>query len=525
MAAPFRAISRDQSVTRAEPERGWLYGRVSDDHAGYSSSVPDQETYNEEIFTAAGAVIERRYSDEDRSASRFAKKRRDDWERLLSDLRTLPPPDFIGFWKIDRADRTVDSWAPFLTLCRKLGVKLKVAKGRRTFDPAEHIDRKWLLAEGIDAEGASEEISHNVRRGIASSAARGKPHGPALYGYTRRYDSRGRLAAVEKNEFEAAIIHEIHWRVGRNESPLKICADLDRRGIPTPRAAQAARELDGCEDPGRRAVLEARLTAKWATTTIKTIVENRSYTAERIAHGERVADAMWPPIVTATLAIQARAVIRERSETGRRPGRNKYLQSFITECGICRQPIQGKPTYGKTEAGQSGEYWCKTSGTHPRRRIPLLDAYLTEAVIARLAQPDIMRHLGAGEDARREIENLTAGIKEKEQRLQDAIDSHALNGTPTLAAVTQMEALLIPAINADRDRLRRLTVSPLLDGLTGIPVEAIRSAWETLDLGQKRAVIRLLTVRIELRPAGRARLPLRETVTIVWRQAEDEDDQ
>ncbi|MQA27708.1 MAG: recombinase family protein, partial [Micromonosporaceae bacterium] len=88
--------------------RAGIYARVSKDKRKRQRgrSVGEQET-------EARAACERRrwtvaeiYKDEDRSASRFAKKERPDWERLLADL-DAGQLDVLVIWEPSRGDRTL----------------------------------------------------------------------------------------------------------------------------------------------------------------------------------------------------------------------------------------------------------------------------------------------------------------------------------------------------------------------------------------------------------------------------------
>lgn len=482
-----------------------------------------------------GAVIDRRYSDVDRSASRFARRdpndrsedpepERPEWQRMQRDLRTLPLPRGIVFWESSRAVREMGPWVKFLNFCRKRGILLRFKKDGRTYDPRNPSDRAALLQQGINAEVTSEETSARVQRNMRAAARKGRPHGPSLYGYIKVYGYRGDLTAVEVNDLEAAIVHEIHWRIARNEAPGRICDDLNRRGVLPPRAAAAARELEACDDPERRAVLAARIDgAAWGPVTIRQIVLSHAYTGERVHRGQVAGKAMWEPVVSQTLAAQARAVIAARARTGERPGRYKYLLSFIAECGVCQGPLQGL-TPSAHRPYES--YACQSMGRHVVRRSGLLDEYITEAVISRLSDPGLLRFLKGTDDAAREIQEALDAALEKEQRLEEAIASHARTGKPSLAMVTRMEEELLPLIERDRDRARQLAVTPLLEGLTG-PEELVRESWGRLHLPQRREVIRYLVIRISLFPAGRnRRVPLRDTVVIKWAGEDpaDEDD-
>lgn len=521
---------RDHSVTTGiapHTLRIWTYTRVSDDRGGISGSVGQQDDEITDDAAAAfpGSVVERRYSDPDRSASRFAlseKQRliegaepnRPEWRAMERDLRVLQPPDVIAFWESSRSARQMGPWVRLLDLCRIHGILLRFVKDGRTYDPGNAADREHLLNEGIRAEGSSEDTSARVRRDKRAAARKGRPAGPRLYGYTKLRDYKGHLTGVIINEEEARVVREIFWRTARGEAQQRICDDLTARGILTPRASAASRELAQCDNPKRRAVLEKQIAAKWNHPAITGIVNSLAYIGERVHNGEVIAKAMWPPIVATVLAAQARAAIAQRARIGSRPGRYVYLLSFTGECGICHEPLHGLKPSRKGEQGTN--YCCPGKARHAAVKTALLDEYVTEAVILRLCDPGLLRELGAGDGSAREIQALLASAAEKEQRLIEAADSHARNGRPSLAILTQLEDTLQPLIALDRKRAEDLASMPMLAGLTG-PEPQVRAAWAALKLEQKRAVIRMLITKLELTPAGgKKNRPLSERVTIMF---------
>ncbi len=63
-----------------------LYARVSKDKRGDQRSVEDQDTENRDVAAGEGWAIGGVYCDNDKSASRFARGEREDWDRLLEDV-------------------------------------------------------------------------------------------------------------------------------------------------------------------------------------------------------------------------------------------------------------------------------------------------------------------------------------------------------------------------------------------------------------------------------------------------------
>jgi site-specific DNA recombinase len=509
------------------PLPAWTYSRLSDASKSRKrgkakvGSIAQQDQENLRACTGHGWGVDRQWSDDDISASRFATRRRPDWDELIEALEGSPvlredsplrPARVLVMYETSRGDRTMASWTHFLDLCRATGTLLYDSGTDRLYDPDNTADRQALLMEGMHNEKASDETSRRVRRDMRANAYSGRPHGPGVYGYERVYGSDRELLEVRIVEEEAGVLREAALRISRHEAPLGICADFDRRGILSPAAAVAARKLAVTTDPEKRARLEEiAASTGWLPATLQSMIKRPTYTGERVHRGQVVAEAIWPPILSSTLAAQARSVLAGRSRP-RRDGRVRYLASFIMQCGVCAQPVHGSET-----GRESGlfNYYCKKG--HASRRMPIVDEYITDSVIARLASPDILRLLASDHDRRREAERVFAEADELELRLKEATDSHARTGRPSLRVLAQLEQTLEADIDGLRSKGRRLAISPVLRNMPlGEPEPAVRAAWEAFTVVQKRAVIRILTQKIELFPGRTKHNPVRNSVKIHW---------
>jgi DNA invertase Pin-like site-specific DNA recombinase len=159
---------------------------------------------------------------------------------------------------------------------------------------------------------------------------------------------------------------------------------------------------------------------------------------------------------------------------------------------------------------------------HFSRNIEVVDGYVERAMWLRLARPDIADLLAGDERADERLAVLNTEIAEKQARLEAARDSYASGreGSLSLEALERIEARLGPEITQARARLNEARIGPVLRGLLLPSVEEIRAEWYRRDLSQRRAVIRVLTERVEIRPIGRGRrvVPPDQQVQIVWRE-------
>jgi site-specific DNA recombinase len=67
------------------------------------------------------------------STSRFARKQREDWPRLLADIEA-GRLDVVVLWESSRGSRRAAEWMAFLDLCRDRQVRIHVTSHGRTYD-------------------------------------------------------------------------------------------------------------------------------------------------------------------------------------------------------------------------------------------------------------------------------------------------------------------------------------------------------------------------------------------------------
>lgn len=139
--------------------RAGLYCRVSLDDDGTERSVSDQEAGGRRWAEAAGVTVADVYRDSDRSASRFATRQREDFERLLADL-AAGWLDLVWFWELSRSQRELRVFARLRDLCRERGVRWVIRD--RVFDPASYADMMTAGMLTIVGEVESELIAERT---------------------------------------------------------------------------------------------------------------------------------------------------------------------------------------------------------------------------------------------------------------------------------------------------------------------------------------------------------------------------
>ncbi|MDX3748692.1 recombinase family protein [Streptomyces sp. AK08-02] len=213
------------------------YRRLSDRKGG--TSVKDQGVDNAASAAENGWVLHSKpYVDDGLSASRYAKKKRDDFEQLLADLQSGPSgresqfgADVLMLWESSRGSRKVGEWVSFIELCEEKRVRIWVTTHERLYDPSNGRDRKSLIEDAVDSEYESYKTHRRVSRSAAAQARLGRPYGEAPYGLMPVYDPKtGKLANWVEDPARSIVARELFRLLERHVSMGEITRRFERRG-------------------------------------------------------------------------------------------------------------------------------------------------------------------------------------------------------------------------------------------------------------------------------------------------------
>lgn len=449
------------------------YLRVSKDRSGRQRSNQEQQTDNRAAWDFDFGA---HYSDAT-SASRYARKARDDWPRLIADINAGTfGAEVLVLWEGSRGSRRVSEWTTLLDLCETHGIRIAVTEYDRIYDPANPRDRKELIDSANDAEYESAKTSRRVLRNARSRATAGRPHGPVLFGYRRIYDpDTGELTGQVPDPDAAAIVRRIFTEYAGGRSARAIALRLNAEGITTSR--------------GR----------PWVPLKIRRTIANIGYKGRRVHQGADFGPADWDPLVDDDLFD---ACERQREATSFRQGAHtSSLLSGLVRCAVCRGRMAIKYTKG------NGYYGCQTK--HCAYRLAeRLDAFVIVALEARLARPDAHKAL---DDHPGEDPEVTAARERKAELAAELDDAMAcwkglVPGRKLSAqAYAEMESHLLPQIAECERRIRAADVVPMPLGV-GLP-EADRFLpwWDGMDAAQQHQTMEAWIVAVSVQPVGRGR--------------------
>lgn len=447
------------------PDQTWdayLYGRASRDPRKKGRSVDDQLTAGRALCDRHDWPVAGVFSDVDRSASRHAKKARDDYADMVAGIEAGKCRILVA-WEASRYYRDLEAYVHLRRVCADHGVLL--CYNGTVYDLSKREDRKATAMDAVQAEDESEAIRDRVLRTKRSLAEQGKPHGRILYGYARRYDpSTGDLIEQVPHPEHADVVREIFRRVAASETVYAIVQDLNSRGITT---------LHG---------------HRWKEHHVSSMLRNPGYIGRRIHQGKDVGPAAWAPIVDQITFYTVQRIVTDPRRLTVRDRSVRHLLSGIALCGICPE----EPVLRIRNNRGRLAYTC-VEKFHTSMHEPKLDAYVEEATVRWLASEAAAEALVSRDSAGAVAEALALEGRLTTQ-LQEA-RTQAAQLQLSIASLAVLERQLVPQIEAARRRAREVSMPAVVRDLVGQP-DADRR-WEALDIHQRRAVLReVVTIRL-----------------------------
>ena len=385
--------------------RAGLYLRSSRDRAQRRLAVYRQEEDCRQIAERLGWFVARVYIDNGVSASRFATKARDEYGRLLDDIRA-GRIDAVVVWMEDRSHRQVAELAEFVKTCQAAGIRRYAAVGAE-YDLSDPDQVSMLSALARVSEIEVDRISTRLRRKVKELADNGQYHGgPKPYGYEGPIRdehgvviNRARIGKAIIDE-EATVVREAARRILDGESLRSVVIGLNRRGIPAPRGAL------------------------WTRRTLKVILTHPRVAGLRQHRGSVVGEAGWPPILDRDTWVRVRLVLLSPDRGRARSTGRSYLLSGFIYCGKCGKRLAGMPYPNGTRA-----YGCSVGTTRQgcggvRRRAEPVERLVREAVFSHVGDhPELLRTIGDCEYIRQHWESAS---QERRRELIDAVIEHII---------------------------------------------------------------------------------------------------
>ncbi|MCX4742800.1 recombinase family protein [Streptomyces antibioticus] len=465
-----------------------IYLRISDDKEGRELGVARQEEDDRRLADQLGVNVVDVYKDNDISASTRTKKKRPDYRRLLRDAEAGRIKVIIAYTsaRITRRPRENED---LIDLAEHHGTVFQYVASP-AFDLNTANGRMVARILVASDAGMAETTAELITRKKQQRAENGQFHGGGRpYGYEKD-GKTPRLCEIK-------VVMEAVRRLGAGESQASVIRSFNDRGTKT---------ADG---------------GLWAVGNFKRTVTKLRYVIfddddpERRGtreHSSGLYRAEWEGFVTRT----AHALMMSQLEKSAQPwahglatGR-KYLLSGLCVCGgflASGEPCMAS-MYGQARKRENGtrqpRYRCKGRDNFARevgcgkvfRDAEALDAFISEAVLARFDSPDIARVLTPKDDAAK-VDELVKKLAGFNLRRQQLAAEHALKPYDDYDI---MRATIMSAIGETEKELSKLHVGNVKHLLPAD--QPMRVAWENASVAWKRDIIKLLIERIIVHPGS-----------------------
>lgn len=465
----------------SETLTGREYLRVSRDKSGKGRSPEQQHADNVRACPDFGVtLVGEPYRDDDRSASKHARKIREDFERLIDDLENERfGAKVLVLWEGSRGSRKASEWVYMADLMDAQGLYVFVTTNERLYNMRKPRDRKDLLQEALDSEYEAALTRSRIKRDTASQASAGRPHGQVRYGYQRFYDEHtGYWREDQPHPDEAPNVRELFRRLKKGEALAHIGADWRKRDIHTrPRWNKKTEQW------------ETRL---FSSQHLRSLALNPAYAGIRVHDPERKGSgtysaqaveypAVWPGLVTKEDFLAVKRILTAPERRKAKDGRAKHLVSNIAACMVCGGGLNVTTSKGKLKY-RCGKKFCVQIEKE------WLEKFATDLILGYLAREDNYSALILSDN--------TAELQKVMDDLAKARSEHddLAKADISVALAAKKEPAILKHIAELEAEERRLRTPSQLAGLI-TPGADVATRWhddELTPITSKRAIARLL---------------------------------
>ena len=463
------------------PIRAGIYARISSDREGDGLGVARQIEDCERLAERKGWRVVEQYVDDDVSA--WSGRKRPQYLRSLDDLEA-GAIDGLLVYDLDRLHRQPSELESFIDMCLRLKLT-NVASVSGDIDLTSADGQFQARILGAVAKKESDDKSRRIRRKHEEIAASGKVSGGGSRPYGYEADK------VTLRPAEAAIVAECAKRLLAGEPLRSIARDLSERGVPSAGGG------------------------KWAPQSLRRMLASPRISGQRAHHGEIVATAEWPGIISVEDGAKIRALLANPERRTNKAAR-RYLLGGILACSHCGERLVARPRAGgqRRYACAKGFGFSGCGKTYVNAEE--VERFVSEAVLHRIDSGDLQRAIERRQrkapDAQRwwqEAEAAQAHLQE----LATAYGQREISMDEWKAARKPIEQRL----SAARRQLAKVSRTNVLDAYIGNG-EGLRAEWDSLDLSQQHAIVAAVVDSVVVGPARRGYNRFDESrLTPVWR--------
>lgn len=447
--------------------RAVTYCRISYDPTGQEAGVERQRIDTDRLAAERGWSVTERVVDNDRSASRYAKRTREGWARLMKAIEAREIDALVAY-DLDRLtrqpkelERLIDAADNGLSVVTAAGmIDLATAGGRM-------VARTLCNVAAHEADRVRDRMKAKLRH----DAENGRPH------WVRRpfgYTMDAQVVADEAQWVRAMAA----WIID-GDSATVVAAKLNEAQVQ--------------QGSGKR----------WQSAGVKFLLTSPRIVGKRTYHGNIVGPGAWEPLLDEATWNRVCAVLRLRSQ-GMNSGRRSMLTGMV-RCGVCGEHMT------RTNASDKAQWRCTKRpdlalGCGQSFSAKHLDRLVVDMVLVRLGDVTPRRTVALGNDPG-ETEALRTDLEE----LAEMLGTGALSMAEWKAARAPLQARL----DAAEQLSARSDASTALGRLTG-DTATLADRWGDLDVDLRRRLIALVLDHVTVAAGRRGKLDL-DRIRPVWK--------
>jgi DNA invertase Pin-like site-specific DNA recombinase len=444
--------------------RAGVYARISSDREADGLGVGRQMEDCVRLAERKGWRVVEQYVDDDVSA--WSGKRRPEYVRLLADLQAGTINGLLVY-DLDRLHRQPSELESFIDLCQLLGLtNVSSVSGEIDLTTAEGQFQARIL--GAVAKKESDNTSRRIRRKHLEIAAEGRVSGGGSRPYGYEPDK------VTLRPAEAAVVAECAQRLLAGEPVRSIAQRLNAQEVPT--------------STGR----------EWSPQSLRRILASPRISGQRAHHGEIVADAEWPGIISPEDGARIRALLADPERRTNKAAR-RYLLGGLLVCSHCGERLVARPRTGgkRRYACAKGVGFSGCGKTYINA--DEVEQFVTKAVLHRVDSRELQRATERRQQRAPEAERWwqeTEAAQEQLEELASAYGQREITMGEWKAARQPIEQRL----SAARKQLAKVNHGSLLDSYVGHS-DRLCADWDGLDLSQQHAIVASVVDSVRVGPA------------------------
>jgi hypothetical protein len=230
---------------------------------------------------------------------------------------------------------------------------------------------------------------------------------------------------------------------------------------------------------------------------MRRMLHSARISGQREHHGEIVATATWPAIITPQQTTRIRALLDDPSRRATRAAR-RYVLKGLLRCEACGATLVSRP-----RDDGSRRYVCATGpqyGGCGKTYVLAdpLEEFVTEAVLWRLDTPELAGAIRGQDDAPGAVQ---AEIGDVKVRLEDLAKAYAGGAVSMSEWMVARESLQL-RLDAAQRKVRRGSSAAVIGPHIGSG-GALRKQWPTLNIDRRYAIIAAVLSHVVVKPGRR----------------------